>query len=210
MNINHCPACGSNRLGFTSQPETVDFKGLHVHVQDVLSTMCANCGYTFATPEQHDANVAAARAAHVNQRAAAKEAKGLLSGMQLRAMREALGLSQREAAELFGGGPVAFSKYENENVTQSVAMDRLVRVIHHMGKFGVQTLRDALANPVAMEVVEVVEAVEAVEAKPSNLSDNVIVVQVSTHKPYRVATQVAPRTASGPAFEMPLQSHLKH
>jgi HTH-type transcriptional regulator / antitoxin MqsA len=201
VNINHCPACGSSQLGLASQPETVEFKGLHVYVQDVLSTTCSNCGYTFATPAQHDRNVAAARVAYLNQRAAAKEAKGLLSGTQLRAMREALGLSQKDAAELFGGGPVAFSKYENESVAQSVAMDRLVRVVHHMGKFGVQTLREALVKPVA---------VEAVEAKSSHLSSSVVIFEVSTEKPYQVATQVAPLPASGPAFEFPLQSRLWH
>jgi DNA-binding XRE family transcriptional regulator len=50
--------------------------------------------------------------------------KGLLASTQLRAMREDLGVTQKEASELVGGGPVAFSKYENEDVAQSVAMDR--------------------------------------------------------------------------------------
>ena len=201
MNINHCPACGSDRIGFTSQPEAVEFKGLQVLVQEVLSTQCENCGYAFATPEQHDRNVAAARAAHVRQRAVAKEARGLLSGAQLRVMREGLGLSQREAAELFGGGPVAFSKYENEDVAQSAAMDRLVRVIHRMGTFGVQTLREVLAKPVD---------VQALETKPSHPSGKVIVLTVSTRNPYRVATQMAPLSASGPAIEFRPLSHLQH
>jgi hypothetical protein len=50
--------------------------------------------------------------------------KGLLASTQLRAMREDLGVTQKEASELVGGGPVVFSKYENEDVSQSVAMDR--------------------------------------------------------------------------------------
>jgi putative zinc finger/helix-turn-helix YgiT family protein len=150
MNINHCPACGSDRLGAASRPESVAFKGLHVHVQNVLATECENCGYAFVTPKQHDANVGAARAAHVEQRATAKAAKGLLTGAELRAMREALGLSQKEAAELFGGGPVAFSKYENEDVAQSVAMDRLVRVIHSLGQSGLPVLRAAQERQVTV------------------------------------------------------------
>lgn len=149
MNINHCPACGADQLGVASRSESMRFKGLHVHVQNVLASECKNCGYAFVTPEQHDANVAAARAAHVQQRAAAKAAKGLLTGAELRVMRASLGLSQKEAAELFGGGPVAFSKYENEDVAQSVAMDRLVRVIHSLGPNGVLALRAAQGQHVA-------------------------------------------------------------
>jgi len=143
MKTTHCPACGSDRLSLMSTPESVEFKGAHVHVARILSTTCESCEYSFATNEQHDANVAAARTAHVEQRAAVKIAKGLLTGAELRAAREGLGLNQKEAAELFGGGPVAFSKYENEDVTQSVAMDRLVRMVGHMGAFGVATLREA-------------------------------------------------------------------
>lgn len=171
MNINNCPACGSDRRHVASGRETVTFKGLDIVVDGMLSTACGNCGYVFVTSEQHDGNVAATRAAHVKQRADAKAAKGLLTGAELRAMREELGLNQKEAAELFGGGPVAFSKYENEDVAQSVAMDRLVRVIHRMGPFGLETLRAALrlgtATKAAPEHAELfVVTFEAPEGMP--------------------------------------------
>lgn len=45
-----------------------------------------------------------------------------------RRARRTLGLSQEEAARLFGGGRNAFSKYERGEVAQSVAMDRLIRL----------------------------------------------------------------------------------
>lgn len=53
---------------------------------------------------------------------------GLLTGAQIRTLRESLGLTQAQAARIFGGGPVAFSKYEHDDVTQSDAMDKLLRV----------------------------------------------------------------------------------
>jgi putative zinc finger/helix-turn-helix YgiT family protein len=53
---------------------------------------------------------------------------GLLSGNEIRAIRKALGVNQAEAAKIFGGGPVAFSKYESGDVTQSESMDKLLRV----------------------------------------------------------------------------------
>lgn len=59
----------------------------------------------------------------------AKRARaGLLSGDQIRRAREEMGLTQANAAEIFGGGPNAFSKYERGEVLQSEAMDRLIRL----------------------------------------------------------------------------------
>ena len=151
MNMTRCPACDSDALVVTYSADTVAFKGADVSVMNLASTECQQCGYSFATNEQHDANLAAVRRAHVEQKAGSKAAKGLLTGAQLRSLREALGLTQREAAELFGGGPVAFSKYENEDVAQSVAMDRLVRLVGHMGAFGVQWLRWLVGTPTLAE-----------------------------------------------------------
>jgi HTH-type transcriptional regulator/antitoxin MqsA len=62
-------------------------------------------------------------------RAGKQRADGLLSGTQIREAREQLGLSQQEAATLFGGGTNGFSKYERGETAQSVAMDRLLRLV---------------------------------------------------------------------------------
>ncbi len=37
-----------------------------------------------------------------------------------------------EAATIFGGGIVAFSKYENNDVAQLVSMDKLLRVVNEV------------------------------------------------------------------------------
>lgn len=55
-------------------------------------------------------------------------ALGLLTGEEIRKIRSFLGITQNEAATIFGGGTVAFSKYENNDVIQSVSMDKLLRV----------------------------------------------------------------------------------
>ena len=62
-------------------------------------------------------------------RAATKRLRKLLTGLEVRAIRERLGLTQAKAAELFGGGPVAFSKYESDDVAQSDAMNLLLRLV---------------------------------------------------------------------------------
>jgi HTH-type transcriptional regulator/antitoxin MqsA len=63
-------------------------------------------------------------AARREARAKAKDA--ILSPLEIRAIREACGLSQQAAARAFGGGPKAFEKYEAGEVTPSSSMIRLL------------------------------------------------------------------------------------
>lgn len=68
---------------------------------------------------------------NVLRAAARREARAIakhtvLTPLQIRAIREACGLSQQEAARVFGGGPKAFEKYESGEVVPSAAMIRLL------------------------------------------------------------------------------------
>ena len=68
---------------------------------------------------------------NVIRAAARREARAMakhtaLTPLQIRAIREACGLSQQEAARVFGGGPKAFEKYESGEVVPSAAMIRLL------------------------------------------------------------------------------------
>ena len=58
-----------------------------------------------------------------------KNVDGLLKGSEIKAVRIKRGLTQDQASRLCGGGPVAFSKYENDDVMQSESMDALLRLI---------------------------------------------------------------------------------
>lgn len=64
-------------------------------------------------------------AARREARASAKKAT-LLTPLVIRAIRERCGLSQAQAAQMFGGGPKAFEKYESGEVVPSGAMMRLL------------------------------------------------------------------------------------
>ena len=57
-----------------------------------------------------------------------KQIQGLLTGKEIKELRKGWEFSQEEAAKVFGGGPVAFSKYEVDDVMQSEAMDRLIKI----------------------------------------------------------------------------------
>ena len=53
----------------------------------------------------------------------------LLAPDRIRIIRQGLGLTQREAGELLGGGPNAFAKYETGRVTPSTALANLLKVL---------------------------------------------------------------------------------
>ncbi len=82
---------------------------------------CSFCG-------SEQANSAQTRANKRAMIAFKKEIDGLLIGEQIRALRNRYQITQSQAARIFGGGPVAFSKYESDDVMQSEAMDNLLRM----------------------------------------------------------------------------------
>ena len=69
-----------------------------------------------------------ARRNHRRYQDARRRADGLLTSEQITRILDRLGITQVQAAEIFGGGQNAFSKYVRGEVIQSVAMDRLVRL----------------------------------------------------------------------------------
>jgi putative zinc finger/helix-turn-helix YgiT family protein len=72
------------------------------------------------TDEDNTIRAAARREARAN----AKQVT--LTPLVIKAIREACGLSQQEAARVFGGGPKAFEKYEAGEVAPSSSMTRLL------------------------------------------------------------------------------------
>lgn len=115
-----CPICGEGHLSEMTGSNPVEYGGRTSELP-LLYSVCDVCGSEQAGAAQTRANKRAMIAFR-------KQVDGLLTGAEVRRLRERLGLSQTQAAQVFGGGPVAFSKYENDDVAQSDAMDRLLRV----------------------------------------------------------------------------------
>jgi len=78
------------------------------------------------TPEQADINDA--RAAELRKKL--KSAGRTLSGPVIKCVREEIGLSQKDAAALFGGGEVAFSRYESESVAMSMSAETMLKMAY--------------------------------------------------------------------------------
>lgn len=125
-----CPICGEGHVTNHVQQIEHEYKGhkamLASHFQE-----CDTCLSEFA----------GAREGKMSKRvimAFRKSVDGLLTGTEICALREKYKLTQTQAAKLFGGGPVAFSKYENDDVSQSEAMDSLLRLVRESeAAFGV-------------------------------------------------------------------------
>lgn len=115
-----CPLCEEGQLHERQDKSPVEYNGQRTEL-DLLFSECDACGAEQTTPGQTKRNKRAMVAFK-------KEVDGLLTGEQVRALRTRLELTQAQAAKVFGGGAVAFSKYESDDVTQSEAMDKLLRI----------------------------------------------------------------------------------
>jgi HTH-type transcriptional regulator / antitoxin MqsA len=116
-----CPICGEGHVADQVDQFESEYKGqkatLPLHYQ-----LCDTCHSDFAGSKESKLNKRAIMAFR-------KSVDGLLSGAEIVALRKQYGLKQDQAARLFGGGPVAFSKYENDDVAHSESMDSLLRLV---------------------------------------------------------------------------------
>ncbi|MGU9958233.1 MAG: type II toxin-antitoxin system MqsA family antitoxin [Arenicellales bacterium WSBS_2016_MAG_OTU3] len=117
---NECPICEEGVLTHHNDVEEQEYRGQTRSIAFVYSE-CSACG-------SEQANAAQARANKRAMLAFKKEVDGLLTGQEIKALRKRYHLTQAQADSIFGGGPVAFSKYESDDVMQSEPMDNLLRV----------------------------------------------------------------------------------
>lgn len=120
-NTTKCPVCETGDLSTARTSLEIMHHGQHLNVDGIDHSVCDSCGAEPILPEQirkNDLRIADAKRA----------TDGLLCSDEIRNLRHYLGLSQLEAAQIFGGGTNAFSKYERGDVIQSLPMDRLMRV----------------------------------------------------------------------------------
>ena len=116
-----CAICGEGHVTAQTRAVDTEYKGtkalLPMHYQ-----LCDTCTSDYAGMAESKLNKRIVMAFR-------KQVEGLLTGDEITALRKQYQLTQAQAAKLFGGGPVAFSKYENDDVAQSEAMDTLLRLI---------------------------------------------------------------------------------
>lgn len=115
-----CPGCGEGTLHPHIEHNLTEINGQNISLP-LHYSVCDQCGAELTNASQSQANKRVMVAAE-------KQTLGLLTGESIRALRKQYKLSQIEAAKLFGGGKVGFSRYENDDIVQSQAMDSLLRL----------------------------------------------------------------------------------
>ena len=115
-----CKICNSNSVIELSDNDCVSYKNNELSVVIDYSE-CRECGREFISKKQILNNELVIREAK-------KKHDGLLLKDDIVKARKDLNITQEEAAKIFGGGRNAFSKYERGEVSQSVAMDKLIRI----------------------------------------------------------------------------------
>tara|TARA_R110002033_G_scaffold147617_2_gene184827 strand:- start:2634 stop:3167 length:534 start_codon:yes stop_codon:yes gene_type:complete len=120
MKTQTCPICEMGQLTNHSELVAVEHLGQQGNIESQYA-VCDCCG-------SEQAGTAEARFNKRAMIAFKKQVQGLLTGAEVQDLRKRWGLNQLEAAKVFGGGPVAFSKYEANDVMQSDAMDKLLRL----------------------------------------------------------------------------------
>jgi putative zinc finger/helix-turn-helix YgiT family protein len=145
LNSTSCPKCRKKQVTSFTYSDVVDFRNLELDVENLERSRCEACDAEWETSEQAERNQARVKRAYGIARDKLRVDEGLLTGQEISEIRERLGINQREAAALFGGGPNSFNKYESGEVLQSFAMDRLIRIAGVLGKRAIAFLRNVHA-----------------------------------------------------------------
>lgn len=124
MKTNKCPVCSSPMV-YETRVEQFEYKGETLRFDSE--------GWWCTDSDCAEGIIEGEALSHSFEQIRAFKARvdGVLSPEQVRSIRELLGLSQREAGALLGGGPRAFQKYEAGKVGVSQAMSHLLRLLEH-------------------------------------------------------------------------------
>lgn len=118
-----CPVCGEAELIHDTRNRSFTYKGETTVIENVTGDYCPACHESIAGPEE-SARVIKEMRAFIKQVNAAVIDPGYIVSV-----RQKLGLGQREASEIFGGGVNAFSRYENGKTKPPLALVKLFKVL---------------------------------------------------------------------------------
>lgn len=118
-----CPVCGAAQLVRDTRDLPYTYKGERTTIAAVTADFCPACGESI-TDLAETARVMRAMQAFNRQVNAASVDPGFIVGV-----RKKLALDQRQAAEIFGGGANAFSRYENGKTRPPLALVKLLKLL---------------------------------------------------------------------------------
>ena len=119
----NCPVCGAAKLIRDTRDLPYTYKGETTVIAAVTADFCPACNESITDGVEGE-RVMREMKAFNKQVNAAKVDPAFIS-----TVRKKLRLDQQEAAEIFGGGANAFSRYENGKTKPPLALVKLFRVL---------------------------------------------------------------------------------
>jgi HTH-type transcriptional regulator/antitoxin MqsA len=118
-----CPNCGAAHLVHDTRDVLYTYKGETTTIPGVTGDFCPACAEIVLDASAGEHYSAALRTFQRQVNAAIVD-PSFISGV-----RRKLNLDQREAAEIFGGGVNAFSRYENGKTRPPLSLVKLLKVL---------------------------------------------------------------------------------
>jgi HTH-type transcriptional regulator/antitoxin MqsA len=118
-----CPVCGAAELIHDTRDLPYTYKGESTVIAAVTGNFCPACAESILDAAESNRVMREMRAFSKQVNAAIVDPSFIAS------VRKKLDLDQREAAEIFGGGINAFSRYENGKTKPPLALVKLLKLL---------------------------------------------------------------------------------
>lgn len=118
-----CPVCGAAELIHDNRDVPYTYKGESTVIAAVRGEFCPACAESILDVTESNRVMREMQDFTKQVNAAIVDPAFILS------VRKKLDLDQREAAEIFGGGANAFSRYENGKTKPPLALVKLLKVL---------------------------------------------------------------------------------
>lgn len=118
-----CPTCAAAKLVRDARDMPYTYKGESTIIPTVRGDYCPACGEVVLDAAESTRVSAAMQDFNKQVNAASVDPNFIAQ------VRKKLALDQREAAEIFGGGVNAFSRYENGKTRPPLALVKLLKVL---------------------------------------------------------------------------------
>ena len=119
-----CPNCGAAKLVRDTRDLSYAYKGETTVLPKVTGDFCPACDESVLDTAQSRRTMDLMLSFNKQVNASIVDPEFIAS------VRRKLALDQREAAEIFGGGVNAFSRYENGKTKPSLALVKLLKVLN--------------------------------------------------------------------------------
>jgi HTH-type transcriptional regulator / antitoxin MqsA len=118
-----CPSCGAADLMHDTRDMSYTYKSERTTIPSVTGDFCPACDESVLNAQESRRNMQSMLEFHKQVNAA------YVDPIYITQVRKKLDLDQREAAQIFGGGVNAFSRYENGKTKPPLALVKLLKML---------------------------------------------------------------------------------